>query len=262
MAERKTSIIHVDEHPWEDGGEIMTLPDGPRMKIYASDDATGRTDTLINFPPGYIEPRHTHSGWHSCFLLEGRWIVEGKEIKAGSYMHGPAGPEQPHGPFHSPEGSLVFATYSGTRDTMGHNWDATDPHAPAPAEQSAQSKTRIVDIDELDWQDGSNLMTLPAGVRMKVFDEDEAAGRTDALIEFPPGYVEPRHTHSAAHTGCLLKGDWIVEGKLLKPGSYFYGPAGDDQPHGPFESPNGTLIFISFQGGTGAAIEHHWDSDH
>ena len=113
----------------------------------------------------------------------------------------------------------------------------------------------------MPWQNGSQLMTLPEGVRMKVFAEDLETGRTDALIEFPAGYVEPRHTHAASHSAFLLRGRWIVEGRELQPGSYFYGPAGEDQPHGPFESPEGTLIFICFRGGTGAAIEHHWEGE-
>ncbi len=255
MPDRRTKIIHVDEVPWTNGSERMTLPPGARMKVFSEDLDVGHIDALISFPAGYLEPRHTHAGAHSTFLVEGRWIVEGKEITAGSYMYGPAGPDQPHGPFQSPEGSLVFASYSGA--DMSHDWDP-DKQPPQGADPDHSSRTRIVHVDELEWQNGSNLMTLPDGVRMKVFDEDETEGRTDALIEFPPGYVEPRHTHAASHTGVLVKGDWIVEGKLLAPGSYFHGPAGDDQPHGPFESPNGTLIFISFIGGTGKAIEHHW----
>lgn len=257
MAEKKTRIIAVDELEWQDASARTGLPEGVRLKLFAEDEGEGITDALVHFPPGYVEPRHTHTSWHSCFLVEGRWIVEGKELTPGSYMFGPAGPDQPHGPFQSPEGSLVFVS-SGTTGDMTHEWDRDAPLT-ASGERTPGNRTRIVHVDELEWQDGSKLMTLPRGARMKIFAEDEETGRTDALIEFPPGYVEPRHTHAASHSGCLLRGDWIVEGKLLEPGGYFYGPAGEDQPHGPFVSPQGTHILISFRGGTGRGIEHHWN---
>ena len=113
MAERQTRIIDVDDVAWGDGSSKMTLPEGVRVKLFAEDEATGRTDMLINFPVGYVEPRHTHDSWHSCFLKEGHWLVEGERLGPGSYMHGPAGPGQAHGPFHSPEGTYVFVSVGG-----------------------------------------------------------------------------------------------------------------------------------------------------
>ena len=256
MSGRKTRIIDVDEVEWVDGSALTALPAGVRMKVFQEGTDEGITDALVHFPPGYVEPRHTHGIWHSCFLIEGRWIVEGKELAPGSYMHGPSGADQPHGPFESPDGCLVYVSSGGT--DQRHDWDPAAPldtQAQGPA--AADNRTRIVHVDELEWKEGSTQLTLPAGVRIKVFVEDAAAGRTDALIHFPPGYVEPRHTHAASHSGALLEGRWIVEGKELHRGGYFYGPAGEEEPHGPFESPEGTLVFVSFRG-TGEAMSHKW----
>ena len=258
MSERQTRIIDVDEVEWVDGSEETALPPGVRVKVFQEATPEGLRDALVYFPPGYIEPRHTHDVWHSCFLIEGRWIVEGKELSPGSYMHGPSGLDQPHGPFVSPEGCLVYVSSGGTDFT--HAWDPDAPlDSAAKGPSDPENRTRVVHVDELEWQDGSAL-TLPAGVRMKVFLEDKVAGRTDALIHFPPGYVEPRHTHGASHSGALLEGRWIVDGRELHPGGYFYGPAGEDEPHGPFESPEGTLVFVSFRG-TGESMSHKWGDD-
>ena len=258
MSERKTRIIDGDEVEWVDASEEATLPAGVLKKVFQEEGAGGIRDGLAYFPPGYVEPRHTHGIWHSCFLMEGRWIVEGKELSPGSYMYGPSGVDQPHGPFVSPEGCLVFVSSGGT--DFAHAWDAEAPlDAQAEGPGDPNNRTRVVHVDELEWQEGSTLLTLPPGVRMKIFMEDEESGRLDALINFPAGYREPRHTHGASHSCGLLEGRWIVEGKELHPGGYFYGPAGDEEPHGPFESPEGTLVFVSFQG-TGEALAHKWDA--
>ncbi|MEE9277825.1 MAG: cupin domain-containing protein [Dehalococcoidia bacterium] len=122
----------------------------------------------------------------------------------------------------------------------------------------AENKTRIVDAREVEWQDGAAVLTLPEGVRVKILAEDKETGRTDMLINFPPGYVEPRHTHTAFHSCVLLEGRWIVEGKELAPGGYMFGPPGEGQPHGPFECPEGCIVFVSFHGGTGDGIHHNY----
>ena len=40
-------------------------------------------------------------------------------------------------------------------------------------------------------RDGSTRANLPGGVRMKVLQENVEGDITDALVHFPPGYVEP-----------------------------------------------------------------------
>ncbi|MEE9277888.1 MAG: cupin domain-containing protein [Dehalococcoidia bacterium] len=98
----------------------------------------------------------------------------------------------------------------------------------------------IRDPAKLEWED-ADLFKLPAGVRMKLLNEDKETERRDMLVYFPPGYVEPRHVHGGWHIAVLLEGTWIVEGQSLQPGGYFFGPA--DVEHGPFESPEGCTVF-------------------
>lgn len=54
-----------------------------------------------------------------------------------------------------------------------------------------ERKTRIIDAAEVEWVDGSTRANLPGGVRMKVLQENVEGDITDALVHFPPGYVEP-----------------------------------------------------------------------
>lgn len=246
MAKEERVIVDPSTLEWVDASEMLTLPKGVKAKVLSDDPATGRRDVLWYFPPGYVEPRHTHKGTHSDVLLQGRWIIEGIEVEMGGYIYGPT--DVPHGPFECPEGCLVFAHFEGS---LEHDWPPKEDVEAAAA--SAPEERVITDPRQLEWQDGSELFTLPKGVKMKMLGENPATGRRDMLVYFPPGYVEPRHTHGGTHSDVLLQGRWIIEGTEVGPGGYIYGPA--DVPHGPFECPEGCLVFGSFHG----APEHDWD---
>ncbi len=104
-----------------------------------------------------------------------------------------------------------------------------------------------IHTDEMQWRDDTDLLTLPEGVQVKVLSNDPETGRIDMLVRFPPGYVEPRHTHEGCHSGVILEGEMHVEGKVLKPGDYVFGP-GRNIPHGPMGYPEGCAVFASFYG--------------
>ena len=245
MARIDRVIADPETLAWVDAAADMGLPAGVRCKRLSQDPAKQLRNRLLSFPPGYVEPRHVHEGDHSTFLLQGRWIVEGKEIGPGGYMYGPAGVA--HGPFESPEGSLVFASVRGP----------SSPHVyppPPEAEEAARGKaTVVIDPSELPWEDATEMLHLPAGVEFKTYVWDPETQRRDGLVRFPPGYVEPRHTHGSDHSDVLLEGRWIIEGIAVGLGAHIYGPG--DVLHGPFECPDGVVVCVS---SFGDAI-HHWD---
>ncbi len=90
---------------------------------------------------------------------------------------------------------------------------------------------------------------------MKVLYRDDEAGQVDLLVKFPPGYVEPRHTHDSVHSVIVLEGLQIAEGEHMHPGDYVFG--GANSPHGPFEYPEGCVVFASFRG---RSLRHHPES--
>lgn len=104
-------------------------------------------------------------------------------------------------------------------------------------------KFMAVNTDELEWVDGQSIVGLPKGVMIKVIAEgtDDVSERSDKFAKFPPGYVEPRHTHGYSHSTLVLEGEMHVAGKVLKPGDYCYGGAGE--PHGPFYYPVGCTVY-------------------
>lgn len=108
--------------------------------------------------------------------------------------------------------------------------------------------------EDVDWESGE-ILTLPEGVLVKILNKNEEEGRADMFIKFPPGYIEPQHSHEAAHAVMIIDGRMLVHGHELTPGDYIYG---QKEPHGPMEYPDGCTVFASFVGGSPA---HHWDED-
>lgn len=126
---------------------------------------------------------------------------------------------------------------------MSKQFPNIDPQEPVIVENDL---TITVDSEALDWVDGDRL-TLPDGVLVHLLNENDAEGRTDMLVKFPPGYVEPRHTHEGAHAAMILQGRMLIDGHELTPGDYFYGHKVE---HGPLEYPDGCIVFTSFVGGS------------
>ncbi len=110
---------------------------------------------------------------------------------------------------------------------------------------------------EIDWQAGlaNELLTLPDGVQVKVLNQDLAMKRVDMKVKFPPGYVEPAHSHKSWHSIVVLKGRMCVAGKDLRPGDYVFGW---DEIHGPYEYPDGCEVFVVFMGD---GTEHIWSEE-
>lgn len=118
--DRTFRAIHDSEIPWQEGSKsVLTLPDGVQVKILNHDRAMGRIDMKIKFPPGYVEPEHSHKSWHSIIVLKGRMCVAGKDLRPGDYVFGW---DELHGPYEYPDGCEVFAVFMG--DGYAHEWDA------------------------------------------------------------------------------------------------------------------------------------------
>ena len=122
--------------------------------------------------------------------------------------------------------------------------------APYNPEISDNAFATIQDGD-MEWIESD--IGLPPGVRVKRFHIDPVMKRRVSNVQFPPGYIEPEHTHQGWHCGLVVKGRMCVSGKDLRPGDSFFGW---DIPHGPFEYPDGCEVFsVSL----GVDMHHIWD---
>lgn len=118
-ADHTFRAIHDDEIPWQDVSRTgQKLPEGMQVKVLSHDKSTGRIDMKAKFAPGYVEPEHTHKGWHSIVVLRGRMCVAGKDLRPGDYVFGW---EEIHGPFEYPDGCEVFCSFVG--ESVAHIYD-------------------------------------------------------------------------------------------------------------------------------------------
>lgn len=115
--------LYDHEVEWKEGddaNELLTLPPGVKVKILNYDPVMKRVDMKVKFPPGYVEPVHSHKSWHSICVLDGRMCVAGKDLRAGDYVFGG---DIPHGPYEYPDGCEVFTVFMG--EGTQHEWDET-----------------------------------------------------------------------------------------------------------------------------------------
>jgi hypothetical protein len=130
--------LHDNEVAWQSGpgvNELLALPDGVEVKIFAYDPVMKRVDMKVKFPPGYVEPAHSHKSWHSIMVLKGRMCVAGKDLRPGDYVFGW---DLPHGPYEYPDGCEVFTVFMG--EGTQHEWDEA-VHLSHELEWDAETET-------------------------------------------------------------------------------------------------------------------------
>lgn len=120
--------------------------------------------------------------------------------------------------------------------------------------RQADNRFRAIHDRQIKWTErpATKLLTLPRGVKVKIFAHDPVMKRIDMKVKFPKGYVEPAHTHKSWHSILVTKGRMCVAGKDLRPGDYVFGW---DTLHGPYEYPDGCEVFVVFMGG---GTQHAW----
>ena len=118
-------------------------------------------------------------------------------------------------------------------------------------------KFRAIHDREIKWEEGAAVkyLTLPKGVKVKIFSHDPVTKRVDMKVKFPKGYVEPVHTHKSWHSILITQGRMCVAGKDLRPGDYVFAW---DLPHGPYEYPDGCEVFVVFMG---EGTQHVWEEN-
>jgi hypothetical protein len=62
------------------------------------DERTGAEHYLIRYPPGLNAQSHRHTAAHTMVLIEGAMRVNGREVRAPSYIHFPGGELMHHAP--------------------------------------------------------------------------------------------------------------------------------------------------------------------
>jgi quercetin dioxygenase-like cupin family protein len=88
----------------------------------------------------------------------------------------------------------------------------------------------------------AEMFGLPPGCEYQILMPDRGDQHMAIICRFPPGYLEPEHTHAdTTHWGVVIEGEMHVNGLILRPGDYHYAPP--NVPHGPFYYPVGCTVF-------------------
>ena len=105
----------------------------------------------------------------------------------------------------------------------------------------SEEKVVIVDPEKLPWE------KYLEGIYLKILRK-HPTGSFSALVKFEKGAHEPEHTHKSAHDVVIIDG-YLIDGKTgkkLTKGAYLYAAAGEK--HGPFDAPEGCVLFAYCHG--------------
>ena len=108
----------------------------------------------------------------------------------------------------------------------------------------ARKKMVVVDPEKIEWEP---VEQLQKGAWAKLLSLDEETGAMALLGKFDKGFHEPKHKHPSDCDAIVLEGKLVDEkGNEIKRGMYFFAPAGVE--HGPFDAPEGCVLFVYFNG--------------
>jgi anti-sigma factor ChrR (cupin superfamily) len=92
-------------------------------------------------------------------------------------------------------------------------------------------------FEETEWQDATE---YHASAKKKVLRDQD--GTRTILLKLPQGFYMAAHSHISAEQHILLRGEYISDGKVYRPGAYQKFDAHEE--HGPFESRSGALVIV------------------
>jgi anti-sigma factor ChrR (cupin superfamily) len=94
------ALVSTGDLPWKSG----TLPGVSSKRLFQ--DAEGNVTWLVKLEPGATYPRHRHTAYEHCLVLEGEVQFDEYTLRAGDYEV--AQPDTDHSSFHSPNGAVLF----------------------------------------------------------------------------------------------------------------------------------------------------------
>jgi anti-sigma factor ChrR (cupin superfamily) len=79
---------------------------GIRMRVLATNQATGYATVLLDVEPGVRFPPHHHGGDEDCYVISGSVHTLGRRLGPGDFLHADAGTD--HEELWTPDGARVL----------------------------------------------------------------------------------------------------------------------------------------------------------
>jgi hypothetical protein len=111
-----------------------------------------------------------------------------------------------------------------------------------PNEREGAIMKNLINIfDDSGWEKAAD---YPEGTFMKILRDDNN-GKT-IVLKVPKNFKMEPHSHVYTEQHFVLKGSYMSEGRVFPEGSFqIYSPK---EGHGPFESKDGALILVIWDG--------------
>jgi anti-sigma factor ChrR (cupin superfamily) len=94
------ALVSTGSVPWKQG----TIPGVSSKRLFQ--DSEGNVTWLVKLEPGATYPRHRHTAYEHCLVLEGEVQFDQYVLRTGDYEV--ANPDTDHSSFFSPNGAVLF----------------------------------------------------------------------------------------------------------------------------------------------------------
>lgn len=204
------------------------------VKVLSADEESGAVSLLVRYPSGFSVPATALSVHDELLVLDGSLEISGIPHGPFGYSHLPAGFAS--GPWRSVDGAVVLEFFSGT---------PARAVGPTPYDE----KRLVVGLDAMRVPYTGNFHPdFPPGAGRKIlFQDPNSLDTTWLLGTLPLRWAERAEVHPTVEEMYLLAGEVHGNRGVMRPGAYFWRPAG--KPHGPYGTQTGNLYFFRTQGG-------------
>ncbi len=247
--------------PWHEPGS------GIEMRVLSRDEETHESSLLVRYPKGWSRPGETYLPVdEELFVLGGALEINGVTYGDKCYAHLPAGYARRSAS--SRDGAVVLTFYSGDPETI----------AGAPPAGLYDERRLVECIDALTaplsddftklgvqtTDDSANGLVACAHLIFR--NDPETGDQTWILCARPLWQGGVEEIHPVVEEMYLVAGEMATDTGWMKPGAYFWRPAG--KRHGPFGSKTGNMMFFRTKGGPltttypGRGEKFSWTPEH
>lgn len=213
---------------------LMDARPGAEAKVLSRDETSGACSLLVRYPRGFTSEAGPLTADDEVFVLDGTLDIGSARHGPFGYAHLPAGADA--GAWSAPDGAVVLEFFSARpeRSTNGIRYDA---------------QCLRVGINALQVPYTGNFHPeFPPGAGRKILYQDPQTRDTSWLLgTLPLRWAERAEVHPTVEEMYLLAGEVHGNRGVMRPGAYFWRPAG--KPHGPYGTQTGNLYFFRTKGG-------------
>jgi hypothetical protein len=223
---------------------------GGEAKLLSQDSASGAATLLLRLPSGWDSSAYGHLEAADEFLvLEGDLQLNERVFRQDCYACLPAGTVRTR--MRSERGALLIVFFDGAP-----SWQAG---VTAPGRFPRQDGVAFLDAFEMAWEySGMDPVYGQQGLRWKLLRGGPGEAQMTMLVSAPPHQHPPhwrgaQERHACIEEMFLISGDCLSNVGIMRPGAYFWRPAGI--AHGPYGSRGGSYAIIRT---IGARLENNW----